>query len=128
MDQMPAVATTDSMQGKQSKVIIYHWVISAADRELDLGFTDDDNRSNVALSRMTDAMIVLGPGVVGTGGLSEPKAQKYNELGDNEYRGVPYSCAFVKWAQSNKVFMTYYSRFFMTCKPGIIYYPWNRTS
>ncbi|KAE8310687.1 AAA domain-containing protein [Aspergillus transmontanensis] len=107
IDQMPNVATADSMQGKESKVIIYDWVISAADRGSDLGFTSDDNRSNVALSRMTEVMIVLVPGDVGTGGLSEPKAQKYNELGDNVYRRVPYPCAFVKWAQSNKIFMTY---------------------
>lgn len=42
--RIPTIATTDSMQGKESKLVIYDWVISAAEKFSDLGFTADDQR------------------------------------------------------------------------------------
>ena len=53
---VPTVATTDSMQGKESKLVIYDWGISQTEKFSDMGFTTDDHRGTVGLTRMKEAM------------------------------------------------------------------------
>ncbi|KAL2005913.1 hypothetical protein VTN00DRAFT_10406 [Thermoascus crustaceus] len=67
----PKVATSDSMQGKEAKVVIVDWVVSAANRKSDLGFTCDDHRANVAQSRMQEVIVNVIPMSVGNGALAE---------------------------------------------------------
>lgn len=51
-DQIPIVATTDSMQGKESRLVIYDWVLSNSSKTSDLGFPVDDHRGNVGQTRI----------------------------------------------------------------------------
>ncbi|CAK48425.1 uncharacterized protein An12g01420 [Aspergillus niger] len=57
--ELPKIATTDSMQGKESKVSIYDWIVTSANLFADMGLTIDSNRGNVGMSRMTEVMNVV---------------------------------------------------------------------
>lgn len=70
VDAHPKVATADSMQDKEAKVVIVDWVVSAANRKSDLGFICDDNRATVAQSRMPEVMINVIAMSVGNGAWS----------------------------------------------------------
>ncbi|PIG88248.1 hypothetical protein AARAC_005938 [Aspergillus arachidicola] len=104
--ELPKVATTDSMQGKESKVVIYDWVIASANSFGDMGFTIDDNRGSVGMSRMCEAMINILPSCLGSDQKSNPVPQRHNYLGDNIEPKVPYPCAFVQWHASEKNIVT----------------------
>jgi DNA polymerase III delta prime subunit len=100
---IPRVATTDSMQGKEAKVIVHDWVISQGDSFSDLGFTTDDHRGTVALTRMSEVMINILPESVGTGARAVAPVERFNYLGDRIESQVPYPCAFMQWAQANRI-------------------------
>lgn len=55
-DNLPRVATIDSMQGHESDIVILDWV-NGYGRQL--GFLRDDRRANVALTRAHASLIVL---------------------------------------------------------------------
>ncbi|KAI9369379.1 P-loop containing nucleoside triphosphate hydrolase protein [Aspergillus egyptiacus] len=93
VDGIPAICTADSSQGQESKVVILDWVIAKSDKRGDLGFTAEDNRGNVAQSRMKEVLINIVPMAVGTGA---------SALVDN-HQNVPYPCAFVQWATRQRV-------------------------
>ncbi|RLL93500.1 hypothetical protein CFD26_102556 [Aspergillus turcosus] len=61
----PTVETIDSMQGREAKVIILDFTISAAVKAEDLGFVDD-HRCNVALSRMMEVLVTVMPHRIAT--------------------------------------------------------------
>ncbi|OJJ57671.1 hypothetical protein ASPSYDRAFT_120436, partial [Aspergillus sydowii CBS 593.65] len=52
------VVTIDSMQGKESNSIIFDWLVSQPDLNKGIGFTVNDNRGNVAMTRMREAMMI----------------------------------------------------------------------
>ncbi|RDW67137.1 uncharacterized protein DSM5745_09003 [Aspergillus mulundensis] len=62
---IPSIETADSMQGREGKCVIVDYVISAAKTAKDLGFVNDDNRCNVAHTRMNEVMVVVVPSQVG---------------------------------------------------------------
>lgn len=99
----PYVCTVDSMQGKESKVVILDWVISRADTFGDLGFTMDNNRGNVAQSRMREVMVNVLPAAVGNGTLSVRLSDRTNSLRDRVHPKLPYPCAFMQWARSKTI-------------------------
>lgn len=53
------------MQGKESKMVLYDWVVSNAEKMTDLGFTADDHRANVGITRVAEAMISILPQEIG---------------------------------------------------------------
>lgn len=55
-DQLPRVATIDSMQGHESDIVILDWVNGYGKQ---LGFLRDDRRANVALTCAHASLIVL---------------------------------------------------------------------
>ncbi|KAJ9397409.1 hypothetical protein DTO282F9_5717 [Paecilomyces variotii] len=57
---MVKVATVDSMQGHQSDCVIFDWVVSQAVRPSDLGFTVNNNRCNVGITRARSCLINVG--------------------------------------------------------------------
>lgn len=63
--KLPKVATTTSMQGKESRVVIYDWVISSASSFSEMGFTTGDDHGNVGMSRVHVVMLSLIPSSVG---------------------------------------------------------------
>ncbi|KKZ64960.1 hypothetical protein EMCG_09141 [[Emmonsia] crescens] len=99
----PYVCTVDSMQGKESKVVILDWVISRADTSGDLGFTMDNHRGNVAQSRMREVMVNVLPADVGNGTLSVRLSDRTNSLRDRVQPKLPYPCAFMQWARSKTI-------------------------
>ncbi|KAL3260584.1 hypothetical protein ABHI18_004462 [Aspergillus niger] len=70
--ELPKIATTDSMQGKESKVSIYDWIVTSANLFADMGLTIDSNRGNVGMSRMTEVMVNVLPARVGSEAKSIP--------------------------------------------------------
>ncbi|GAB1215165.1 hypothetical protein ATERTT37_004351 [Aspergillus terreus] len=46
-----SIKTIDSIRGGEADVVILDWVVSGAERNADLGFTRDNRRANVALTR-----------------------------------------------------------------------------
>ncbi|KAE8335211.1 hypothetical protein BDV24DRAFT_169434 [Aspergillus arachidicola] len=71
-----------------------------------MGFTIDDNRGNVGMSRMCEAMINILPSCLGSDQKSNPVPQRHNYLGDNIEPKVPYPCAFVQWRASEENIVT----------------------
>eukprot|EP00743_Colponemidia_sp_Colp-15_P019174 GILK01024329.1.p1 GENE.GILK01024329.1~~GILK01024329.1.p1 ORF type:complete len:154 (+),score=15.91 GILK01024329.1:45-464(+) len=65
-DRMPIkVATVDSFQGRESKVVIVSCVRSAKehashDAKFGIGFLQQPERTNVALSRAKDLLVIIG--------------------------------------------------------------------
>ena len=70
--ELPKIATTDSMQGKESKDSIYDWIVTSANLFADMGLTIDSNRGNVGMSRMTEVMVNVLPARVGSEAKSIP--------------------------------------------------------
>ncbi|KAE8362819.1 hypothetical protein BDV27DRAFT_159376 [Aspergillus caelatus] len=103
---IPKVATTDSMQGKESKVILYDRVISSANNLYDMGFTVDEHRATVGLTRMTEAMVNLLPESVGTGQEAVSPRGQYDYLEERINSKMPYPCEFRSWAQSKRIVLT----------------------
>ncbi|PLN80884.1 AAA domain-domain-containing protein [Aspergillus taichungensis] len=97
-EDVPSVCTTDSMQGKESKLVIYDWVISSADRMSDLGFTTDDHRGNVGLTRVIEAMVNILPGQIGNSRFLVQPQERHNYLGELVISRVPYPCEYISWA------------------------------
>ncbi|PLB34583.1 AAA domain-containing protein [Aspergillus candidus] len=97
-ENVPFVSTTDSMQGKESKLVIYDWVISSADRMSDLGFTTDDHRGNVGLTRVIEAMVNILPGEIGNSRFLVQPQERHNYMGELVKSRVPYPCEFISWA------------------------------
>jgi hypothetical protein len=60
-EQIPFVATADSMQGKESRLVIYDWVVSGSNKTSDLSFTVDDHRGNIGQTLMTEALLNMPP-------------------------------------------------------------------
>ncbi|GFN13842.1 AAA domain-containing protein [Aspergillus tubingensis] len=104
--ELPKVSTTDSMQGKESKVFINDWVITSANAFSDMGFTIDSNRGNVGMSRMTEVMLNILPARVGSDAKSLSHGPQRNHLGDKVITDVPYPCAVVQWYSSEKSVIT----------------------
>jgi hypothetical protein len=101
--QLPKVATVDSMQGKENELIIFDCVISAADSWKDIGFTADQNRGNVAMTRRRQALVVILPEAVGFGAKSEAEGVRYSAYGDRIERKAPYLCALMQFAAKNGI-------------------------
>ncbi|KAK1144876.1 hypothetical protein N8T08_004889 [Aspergillus melleus] len=97
------VATTDSMQGKEAKVVIYGWVITSAG---DMGFTTDDHRGNVGMSRTSEVMINILHSSIGSDAKSSSRAPHQNYLGGQTNTEVPYPCAFIQWHSSQENIVT----------------------
>lgn len=85
---MVKVATVDSMQGHESECIILDWVISSANTAREIGFTMDNNRCNVALTRAKQCLIVVGNGNVTTGEFQKKK--RGNGEHDNEVEMISH--------------------------------------
>ncbi|CEN60040.1 hypothetical protein ASPCAL02481 [Aspergillus calidoustus] len=101
--QLPKVATVDSMQGKENELVIFDCVISAADSWKDIGFTADQNRGNVAMTRMRQALVVILPEAVGSGAKSEAEGVRYSAYGDRIERKAPYPCALMQFAAKRSI-------------------------
>ncbi|QKX54099.1 uncharacterized protein TRUGW13939_01182 [Talaromyces rugulosus] len=93
----------NSMQGKETKVIVHDWVISQGDKFSDLGFTTDDHRGTVALTRMSEVMINILPESVGTGTRAVAPVERFTYLGNRIESRIPYPCAFMQWAQTHGI-------------------------
>ncbi|BCS27351.1 uncharacterized protein APUU_60399A [Aspergillus puulaauensis] len=94
---LPIVATIDAMQGKESDLIILDWVVSQSDSNKDLGFTVNDSRGNVAMTRMREAMMILLPEAVGRGAKSQGKPMHYTHYGDRVEAKAPYPSELVRF-------------------------------
>lgn len=81
------VVTIDSMQGKESDFIIIDWLVSQSALNKGIGFTVNDNRGNVAMTRMREAMMILLPEAVGSGAKSQGKPMHYTHYGDRVGQG-----------------------------------------
>ncbi|KAH8426479.1 uncharacterized protein LDX57_004214 [Aspergillus melleus] len=105
----PKVATTDSMQGKEAKVVIYDWVVTSAS---DMGFTTDDHRGNVGMSRMSEVMINILHSSIGSDAKNNSRAPRQKYLGGRINTEVPYPCAFIQWQSSQGNIVTVDCKFF----------------
>ncbi|GAE00293.1 predicted protein [Paecilomyces variotii No. 5] len=102
-DAVPSVATIDSQQGKESKVVILDWVVSNAQKFSDIGFTADDNRGNVAHSRMKEVLINILPLDIASGQVAMGSSERLNSFGEIVTSKVPYVCDFAKWASGRRI-------------------------
>ncbi|KAL2837754.1 hypothetical protein BJX68DRAFT_249565 [Aspergillus pseudodeflectus] len=90
------------MQGKEGKCVIVDFVVSAAESSRDLGFVNDDNRCNVAQSRMIECMVCVVPMAVGAGSFATDIHERQNSFGEIVQSKVPYLYEFVQWAAAEK--------------------------
>ncbi|KAL1884923.1 hypothetical protein Plec18167_001579 [Paecilomyces lecythidis] len=77
---MVKVATIDSMQGHECECVILDWVVSSANSVRSLGFTMDDNRCNVALTRAKQCLIVVGRGEMASSSFVPHKRNKQPQV------------------------------------------------
>ncbi|KAL1846947.1 hypothetical protein Plec18170_008915 [Paecilomyces lecythidis] len=77
---MVKVATIDSMQGHECECVILDWVVSSANSVGSLGFTMDDNRCNVALTRAKQCLIVVGRGDMASSSFVPHKRNKQPQV------------------------------------------------
>ncbi|GAD96492.1 hypothetical protein ANI_1_1698104 [Paecilomyces variotii No. 5] len=68
---MVKVATVDSMQGHESECVILGWVVTESNTASELGFTTDNSRCNVALTRAKQCLIVISSGGMCTSDFSQ---------------------------------------------------------
>ena len=57
---LPNVATLDTLRGHQAKVIIYDLVVTCGDKAHGLGIMNNDLRATLAATRATDTLIIVG--------------------------------------------------------------------
>ncbi|KAJ9246999.1 hypothetical protein DTO207G8_8459 [Paecilomyces variotii] len=100
---VPTVATIDSQQGKESKVVILDWVVSRAETFGDIGFTADDHRGNVAHSRMREVLVNILPAGVASGKITTAPNERLNSFGEVVTSRIPYVCEFAKWAHEKRI-------------------------
>ncbi|KAL5361917.1 hypothetical protein BJX96DRAFT_153061 [Aspergillus floccosus] len=64
----------------------------------DLGFTTDEHRGNVGLTRVTEAMVNILPGQIGESIFLVKPQERHNYMGELVKSRVPYPCDFISWA------------------------------
>ena len=57
---LPGVFTVDALRGLQSRVIIYDLVVTCGDARHGLGILNNEMRANVAATRASDTLIIIG--------------------------------------------------------------------
>ncbi|RJE20389.1 hypothetical protein PHISCL_07285 [Aspergillus sclerotialis] len=98
-----SVETADTMQGKEAKVIILDMTISDGTKPGDLGFLKEDNRCNVAQSRMKEVLITVIPEKVQYSTLGQDLKERMDSFGNIVQAKVPYPVDFVKRADQTKM-------------------------
>lgn len=94
-------------EGVKSRTI--RLVISSADALSDTGFTVDERRATMGLTRMTDVMINSLPESVRIRLKAVPSG-RYNYLGERINLKMLYLRGFMSWAQSKSDLRTVFSR------------------
>lgn len=59
-EDFPEVTTVDSIRGQQSSIIIYDLVVTCGDASHGIGIVADEYRANLAATRATDMLIIVG--------------------------------------------------------------------
>ena len=59
-EELPAVLSLDSMRNKESAVIIYDLTVTCGGKSHGIGIVGDEMRTNIALTRASDILIVVG--------------------------------------------------------------------
>ena len=59
-EELPAVVSLDSMRNTESAVVVYDLTVTCGDKSHGIGIVGDEMRTNIALTRASDILIVVG--------------------------------------------------------------------